>query len=226
MVGFVRWLSGSIEPLPVDGAPLAFRARLSCGSSLRAFSGGCSAMTGTEAISNAVPAFKPPESAQRLHDPRDHGRHPGLSHARGHRTHPGPPCPARDGEHGPRQPRRTVYGGGFFYYALQIATMAILVLAANTSYAGFPRLSSRAWPATDSCRRQFMNRGDKLVFSNGIIGLTVAAIVVLVAFGRKYPPTDPALRGGSLHQLHAVSVGDGGALVPAAARPGGSVERS
>ena len=75
-----------------------------------------------------------------------------------------------------------VYGGGFFYYALQIATMAILVLAANTSFAGFPRLSSVL--ARDGLMpRQFMNRGDKLVFSNGIIGLTVAAILVLVAFG-------------------------------------------
>ena len=74
-----------------------------------------------------------------------------------------------------------VYGGGFFYYALQIATMAILVLAANTSFTGFPRLASVL--ARDGLMpRQFMNRGDKLVFSNGIIGLTVAAIVVLVVF--------------------------------------------
>jgi hypothetical protein len=75
-----------------------------------------------------------------------------------------------------------VFGGGFFYYALQIATMAILVLAANTSFAGFPRLASVL--ARDGLMpRQFMNRGDKLVFSNGIIGLMLAAIVVLVAFG-------------------------------------------
>ena len=68
---------------------------------------------------------------------------------------------------------RAVYGdGGFFYYALQIATMAILVLAANTSFAGFPRLASVL--ARDGLMpRQFMNRGDRLVFSNGIIGLTV-----------------------------------------------------
>jgi hypothetical protein len=75
-----------------------------------------------------------------------------------------------------------VYGGGFFYYALQIATMAILILAANTSFTGFPRLASVL--ARDGLMpRQFMNRGDKLVFSNGIIGLAAAAILVLVAFG-------------------------------------------
>jgi hypothetical protein len=77
---------------------------------------------------------------------------------------------------------RAVYGdGGFFYFALQIATMAILFLGANTSYAGFPRLSSVL--ARDGLMpRQFMNRGDRLVFSNGIIGLTVAAIVVIIIF--------------------------------------------
>ncbi|MBC7294529.1 MAG: amino acid permease, partial [Thermoleophilia bacterium] len=79
------------------------------------------------------------------------------------------------------QVARAVYGNGFFYYALQIATMAILILAANTSFTGFPRLS--AVLARDGLMpRQFMNRGDKLVFSNGIIGLTIAAIVVLVVF--------------------------------------------
>ena len=78
---------------------------------------------------------------------------------------------------------RAVYGnGGFFYFALQIATMAILFLGANTSYAGFPRLSFVL--ARDGLMpRQFMNRGDKLVFSNGIIGLTVAAIAVVLIFG-------------------------------------------
>ena len=75
-----------------------------------------------------------------------------------------------------------VYGnGGFFYYALQIATMAILVLGANTCYAGFPRLSSVM--ARDGLMpRQFMNRGDRLVYSNGIVGLTIVAILIIVAF--------------------------------------------
>ena len=181
VVGFVRWAMGDLQPLAaVDGEPTLQGVAL-LWVVLRAFAGGCSAMTGTEAISNAVPAFKPPESknasftlgvmaailaflllgvtalAQVLHVvPEDATTVLGqIGHA--------------------------VYGGGFFYYALQIATMAILILAANTSYTGFPRLASVL--ARDGLMpRQFMNRGDKLVFSNGIIGLTVAAIVVLVVF--------------------------------------------
>jgi hypothetical protein len=75
-----------------------------------------------------------------------------------------------------------VFGGGFFFYALQISTMLILVLAANTSFSGLPRLASVL--ARDGLMpRQFMNRGDKLVFSNGIIGLMIAAIVVVVLYG-------------------------------------------
>src|SRR5207344_2273573 len=68
------------------------------------------------------------------------------------------------------------------YYLLQAATMLILVLAANTAYADFPRLASilsrdRFLP------RQFMNQGDRLAFSNGIIGLSVFAALLLVVFG-------------------------------------------
>ena len=184
VVGLVRWATGSLEPLPLDHTTTGIQGAAMLWLVLRAFSGGCSAMTGTEAISNAVPAFKPPESrnasltlgimagilgflmlgvtglTQVLHIvPATDGASTVLG-SLGHE----------------------VYGGGFFYYAMQIATMAILVLAANTSYAGFPRLASVL--ARDGLMpRQFMNRGDKLVFSNGIIGLTVAAIVVLVAFG-------------------------------------------
>jgi hypothetical protein len=74
-----------------------------------------------------------------------------------------------------------VYGNGFLYFALQIATMAILVLGANTCYAGFPRLSSVL--AVDGLMpRQFMNRGNRLVFSNGIIALTVVAIILIIIF--------------------------------------------
>src|SRR5207342_637514 len=74
-----------------------------------------------------------------------------------------------------------VFGGGFFFYFVQFFTTAILVLAANTSYQDFPRLSSilardRFMP------RQFANRGDRLVFSNGVVGLALFASVIIVAF--------------------------------------------
>src|SRR5205814_29004 len=75
----------------------------------------------------------------------------------------------------------SVFGGGFGFYAVQVFTAAILILAANTSYQDFPRLSSilagdRYMP------RQFANRGDRLVFSNGIIVLATLAGLLIWAF--------------------------------------------
>jgi hypothetical protein len=80
--------------------------------------------------------------------------------------------------------RGTFGGGSVFYYAVQAATMLILVLAANTATPtshGWPR----SWRATGFLPRQFMNQGDRLAFSNGIIILSVLAAVLLVAFGRR-----------------------------------------
>ena len=77
---------------------------------------------------------------------------------------------------------RAVYGGGPFYWILQFSTAAILTLAANTAYADFPRLSSII--ARDGyLPRQFANRGDRLVFSNGVVFLAGAAAILIVAFG-------------------------------------------
>jgi len=77
--------------------------------------------------------------------------------------------------------RATFGGRGWAYYAVQAGTMAILVLAANTAYADFPRLSSIL--ARDRfLPRQFMNQGDRLAFSNGILILSVLASVLLVIF--------------------------------------------
>jgi hypothetical protein len=77
---------------------------------------------------------------------------------------------------------RAVYGGGPIYWVLQFSTAAILTLAANTAYADFPRLSSII--ARDGyLPRQFANRGDRLVFSNGVVFLAGAAAVLIVAFG-------------------------------------------
>jgi amino acid transporter len=78
--------------------------------------------------------------------------------------------------------RATFGGRGLAYYLVQAGTMAILVLAANTAYADFPRLSSIL--ARDRfLPRQFMNQGDRLAFSNGIVILSVLASVLLVVFG-------------------------------------------
>src|SRR4029078_955147 len=78
---------------------------------------------------------------------------------------------------------RGVFGGrGLPYYLVQAATMLILVLAANTAYADFPRLA--AILARDGyLPRQFMNQGDRLAFSNGIVGLSLFAGILLAVFG-------------------------------------------
>jgi len=182
VVGLVRWAMGDLAPYP----PMRGTADTLTGLALawivmRAFAGGCSAMTGTEAISNAVPAFKPPES-------KNASMTLGLMAGTLGFLLLGVTALAQILKVTPEtgntvigQVAHAVYGGGFLYYALQIATMAILILAANTSFTGFPRLSSVL--ARDGLMpRQFMNRGDRLVFSNGVIGLTVAAIAVLVIF--------------------------------------------
>jgi amino acid transporter len=151
---------------------------------LGAFSNGCAALTGIEAISNGVPAFKKPEARNAsatlvvmaallttmflgtsvmayLYGVHPHGSETVIS-----------------------QFGRIIFTGdfGWFYYVVQITTAFILVLAANTSFADFPRLASLL--ARDRfLPRQFANRGDKLVFSNGILILAVFSAVLVAAFG-------------------------------------------
>ncbi len=183
LVGMFRWLTGSLHPV-VSAPQVAAQGGLTLYLVLRAFSGGCSAMTGTEAISNGVPAFKPPEA-------RNAGLTLGIMAgilgafllgvtALAQHLQIGP---VKDGsETVLSMVARSVFGNGtVLYFALQFATMAILFMGANTSFADFPRLSSIL--ARDGLMpRQFMNRGDKLAFSNGIIGLAALSIVVIVVF--------------------------------------------
>ena len=149
---------------------------------LRAFASGCTALTGVEAVSDGVPAFKHPEA----HNARivltvlgailivlflgitflayDFGIAP------------------RHEETVVSQLARHVFGGGAFYFEIQAVTMLILLLAANTSFADFPRLSF--FLARDRfIPRQFATQGDRLVFSNGILILSGLAALLLVIFG-------------------------------------------
>jgi amino acid transporter len=180
VVGVIRWLTGTLQPVPVEAVEATQGVTLFL--ILRAFAGGCSAMTGTEAISNGVPAFKPPES-------RNAGTTLGIMAGTLAFLFLGISLLTqwlgvlpREADTVLSQVGRAVYGNGtFLYYALQVATMAILFVGANTSFADFPRLSSIL--ARDGfAPRQFMNRGDRLVFSNGILGLAAAAIVILLIF--------------------------------------------
>ena len=151
---------------------------------LGAFSNGCAALTGIEAISNGVPAFKKPEAKNAattlvimaaLLTTMFLGTSV-LAYLYG--VHP------HEHETVISQFARIMFTGpmAWFYYVVQIATALILVLAANTSFADFPRLGSLL--ARDRfLPRQFATRGDKLVFSNGILMLAIFASILVIAFG-------------------------------------------
>ena len=151
---------------------------------LKAFSHGCAALTGIEAISDGVKAFKEPSevnanktlvlmgsilgamflgvtylafSFQIMPDP--HGHETVVSMI-----------------------ARNVFGGGtFFYYLVQVSTMVILFLAANTSFSGFPRLAT-ILAGDGFLPRQLMTLGDRLVFSNGIIILGLLSILLIILY--------------------------------------------
>ncbi len=151
---------------------------------LGAFSNGCVALTGTEAISNGIPAFKRPESRNAATTLTIMAAllatmFIGTSvMAYLYHVHP------HENETVISQFARIVFTGpmGWFYYVVQGTTALILVLAANTSFADFPRLSSLL--ARDRFMpRQFSNRGDRLVFSNGIVILAIFSSVLVAAFG-------------------------------------------
>jgi amino acid transporter len=184
--GLFRSFFGHIKPVPFD--PQKSVATAVTGGSLglflllKGFSSGAVALTGVEAISNGVPAFRRPKSHNAATTILWMGVILGVLFfgvsVLAHHLHP---YPSHD-ETVISQMGRAVYGGGPIYWILQFSTAAILTLAANTAYADFPRLSSII--ARDGyLPRQFANRGDRLVFSNGVVFLAVAAAVLLVAFG-------------------------------------------
>jgi hypothetical protein len=149
---------------------------------LRAFASGCTALTGVEAISNGVPAFKPPEARNAAMTMGWMAAVLGtlfigvsvLASALGI-------TPLAD-ETVVSQVARRLFGDGFPYYLVQGSTTLILVLAANTSFADFPRLNSLL--ARDRyAPRQFRTLGDRLVFSNGILILAGLAAALIVIFG-------------------------------------------
>ena len=149
---------------------------------MRAFAAGCTALTGVEAISNGIPAFKQPESknaAQTLTWMA--ATMTVLIVGTGFLAYKINAHPLPDETLVSVMTRHT-FGTGIFYYFVQAATAAILVLAANTSFADFPRLSSLL-AADRYLPRQFANRGDRFVFSNGIILLAVFSIILIVIFG-------------------------------------------
>jgi amino acid transporter len=150
---------------------------------LRAFSSGAVALSGVEAVSNGVPAFRKPESRNAAMTIAIMGAILGscflgvsilASHIRPYRGELDATGLALMARH--------IYGGtGVLFWIMQISTFAILILAANTAYADFPRLASIIGK-DGFIPRQFANRGDRLVFSNGIIFLSLVASMLVIAF--------------------------------------------
>jgi amino acid transporter len=182
-VGAWHATTGSIVPVVV-GDPIApGRDVLTLFLLLTAFSNGCTAMTGVEAVSNGVPAFRAPEAknaagTMAVMAVLSITMFIGITLlASAYRITPS------ESETVLSQLARGVFGGrNPIYYFVQAGTMAILVLAANTAFADFPRLASIL--ARDGfLPRQLANQGDRLAFSNGIIGLSVFAGMLLAIFG-------------------------------------------
>jgi len=184
-VGLARWIAAGMPPAQPPRIDYPAMQGLTLFLILRAFSSGCAALTGIEAISDGIPAFKPPES--------DNAGKTLIAMAAllitmflgiTFLTHQFGIVPDEaTHETLVSQLGRYVLGSSSpLYFALQFATMLILILAANTAFADFPRLSSilardRYMP------HQFANLGDRLVFSNGIITLALASSALIVLFG-------------------------------------------
>ena len=186
--GFVRCAAGACPQAVSAGAELAPElAGVSLFLVLRAFASGASALTGVEAIANGVQAFRPPKAhnaATTLGIMGAIAVTMGLGIGTQARLFDVRITEGTLDTYGTvlSQIGRAVFGRGAGFVTLQIATMAILVLGANTAYQDFPRLTAiladhRLMP------RQFRNRGDRLVFSNGILVVTVLAGLLIVAFG-------------------------------------------
>lgn len=178
-IGTVQSLSTSTGSPPI--ASLAEVENLTLFLILRSFAAGCSAVTGMEIVSNGVKAFRTPESknaattmlwmsvilASLFIGISWMAYHQGI-------------LPKPD-ETVISQLARLTFGTGIIYYAVQIGTMALLILAANGAFAGFPQLASIL--ARDGFMpHQMATFGDRLVFSNGIIILGVFACLLLVVF--------------------------------------------
>ena len=182
-LGAWRLFSGGAAPAAAAAGETGTASALTTFLVLRAFANGCTAMTGVEAISNGVPAFKPPEeknAAATLVIMA--GLCVTLFMGTTLLAHAYQILPS-EGETVVSQLARSVFGGrGLMYFAVQAATSLILVLAANTAYQDFPRLAS-VMARDRFLPRQFMNQGDRLAFSNGIMVLSVLAAALIVVFG-------------------------------------------
>jgi amino acid transporter len=189
VIGVVRTLASHGAP-PVAAPPPQFHATAGAASVwllLRAFASGCTALTGVEAVSNAVPVFRPPNAARARRTLAvlvvvlafllcGIGV---LSHV--YRIGATPP-----GEAGYQsvvsQLVAAVMGRGVFYFVTMAAVLSVLALSANTSFADFPRVC-RVLAQDEYLPAEFSHRGSRLVYTAGIVVLTVLSGLLLIAFG-------------------------------------------
>ncbi|MGE5226315.1 MAG: APC family permease, partial [Planctomycetaceae bacterium] len=186
VVGFTRCIGGC-PAVGVVSEPLQEAAKVAGAvgvfAILRAFSQGATALTGVEAISNGVPAFKRPQARNAAETLAIMGTIAvtmflGISWLATHV----PGVAASDQRSVVAQIAIAIFGDNtVLFFVVQFFTAAILILAANTAYQDFPRLASilardRFMPS------QFVNRGDRLVFSNGVIVLGVLSSLMIYAF--------------------------------------------
>jgi len=184
-IGIFRTFTGGLHPLPVPPDVVKTAGAISIFLILHAFASGGAAVTGVEAISNGVPAFKPPEWKNARTTLMWMGSllgvmFLGLSFL-AYRLRVVP----TETKTVISEVGRAVFGGGVLgtalFLMLQIATTMILILAANTSFADFPRLAN--FHASDHFMpKQLTKRGHRLVFSNGIVGLAIASTVLVIVF--------------------------------------------
>lgn len=178
-IGLFKALTGTLEPASTPPVVQGTET-LGLWLILRAFSAGAVAMSGTEAISNGVPAFQKPESKNAATTLTIMATilgvaFLGISYLAVHmHLVPGDETIIS-------QIARAVFGTNILYYVFQIGTMGILVIAANTAYADFPRLSS-VLARDNYMPHQFLYRGDRLAFSTGIVALGAIAGLLVVVF--------------------------------------------
>jgi amino acid transporter len=181
-VGLARCITGCAQAVnPPETIAVGAAGTVSLFVVLHAFSSGSTALTGVEAISNGVPAFRRPQA-------KNAAATLGIMGGIAVTMFLGISLLARVGHAIPSESKSVVaeiadgvFGGGLPFFIVQVFTSAILILAANTSYQDFPRLASIL--ARDRfLPRQFENRGDRLVFSNGVIVLAVLASILVYVF--------------------------------------------
>ena len=189
VTGLWRIFVQHVGPIPSSMLSVEAREIAAGGKSLglmmllRAFSSGAVALSGVEAVSNGVPAFRKPEGRNASVTLMWMGGilgscFLGVSVLAAHLK---PFRGEKDGNGLGLMAQYLYNGKGVLFWMTMIATFSILILAANTAYADFPRLASII--ARDGfLPRQFFNRGARLVFSNGVLFLAIVASALIVAF--------------------------------------------